>query len=395
MADTGGRRGSVRKDAARGTWYVIADVAEVGALQRKQVRRRGFATEREAHRALTKLLVELDAGSYVQPDLKTTLTEYVTETWLPSLVVRNRRPSTVESYRRNLEVHVLPRFGQRPLIRVTTADLDRLYADLLVGSEDRRKLAPRTVRYIHTILHGVFGHAVQKGHLAGNPCLRADAPSPKACRSRTMKTWNAAQLRIFPESLDGDRFRAPLLLLATTGMRRGEMLGLKWSDLRLDEGELDVVRSLGLVSDRLVVGEPKTERGRRIVSLDPATVVALRQHRTQQLEERMLIGPGYLDEDWVFAMPDGRPTHPGRFTRIFDRRVQAAGLPRIRLHDLRHTWATLALRAGINPKVVQERIGHASVAITLDLYTHVDRETHAAAAAAVSGLFLDSVSTSV
>jgi integrase len=391
VTDTGGRRGSVRKDPARGSWYVIADVAEVGALQRKQVRRRGFASEREAHRALTKLLGELDAGSYVQPDLKTTLTEYVTETWLPSLVVRNRRPSTLESYRRNLEVHVLPRLGTRPLVRVTTADLDRLYADLLVGPGDRRKLAPRTVRYIHTILHGVFGHAVQKGHLAVNPCLRADAPEPKACRSRTMKTWTAAQMRTFLGSLDGDRFRAPLLLLATTGMRRGEALGLKWSDLRLDEGELDIVRSLGLVNDRLVVGDPKTERGRRIVSLDPATVVALRQHRAEQVQERLLIGPGYLDEDWVFAMPDGRPTHPGRFTRVFDRRGEAAGLPRIRLHDLRHTWATLALRAGINPKVVQERIGHASVAITLDLYTHVDRETHAAAAAAVSGLFLDPV----
>jgi integrase len=391
VTDTGGRRGSVRKDPRRGTWYVIADVADVGALQRKQVRRRGFATEREAHRALTKLLGELDGGNYVSPDLKTTLTEYVEETWLPSLVVRNRRPSTLESYRRNLEVHVLPRLGHRPLARVTTADLDRLYADLLVGASGRRALAPRSVRYIHTIMYGVFGHAVQKGHLAVNPCMRADAPDPKACRSRTMKTWTADDLRRFLVSLDGDRFRAPLLLLATTGMRRGEALGLKWGDLRLDQGELDIVRSLGLVDNRIVLGLPKTERGRRIVSLDPATVSALRQHRAEQLQERLLVGPGYLDQDWVFAMPDGRPVHPGRFTRIFDRRASAAELPRIRLHDLRHTWATLAMRAGINPKVVQERIGHASVAITLDLYTHVDRETHAAAAAAVSGLFLDPV----
>lgn len=391
MTDAGGRRGSVGKDVGRGTWFMIADVAEVGALQRKQIRRRGFATERAAHRALTKLLGELDAGSYVQPDPRTTLREYVAEAWLPSLVVRNRRASTLESYRRNLEVHVLPRLGQRPLVRVVTEDLDRLYADLLIGANGRKALAPRTVRYIHTILHGVFDHAVQKGHLAVNPCLRADAPQPKACRSPTMKTWTAAQLRAFLTSLDGDRFRAPLLLLATTGMRRGEALGLKWSDLRLEEGELDIVRSLGLVNDQLVVGDPRTERGRRIVSLDPATVLALREHRTEQAQERLLIGPGYFDQDWVFAMPDGRPTHPGRFTRIFDRRAQAASLPRIRLHDLRHTWATIALRAGINPKVVQERIGHASVAITLDLYTHVDRETHAAAAAAVGGLILDPV----
>jgi integrase len=160
-----------------------------------------------------------------------------------------------------------------------------------------------------------------------------------------MKTWTATQLRTFLASLDGDRFRAPLLLLATTGMRRGEALGLKWSDLRLDEGELDIVRSLGLVNDRLVVGDQKTEGGRRIVSLDPATVAALRQHRTEQVQERLLSSsvPATSTRTGSSQLPDGRPTHPGRFTRIFDRRAQAAGLPRIRLHDLRHTWATPAL----------------------------------------------------
>jgi integrase len=388
VADTGGRRGSVRRDKARGTFYVVVDVSEVGAATRKQIKRRGFATEREAHRALTRLLTELDAGSYVAPDLKTTLRDYVENTWLPALAVRNRRPSTIESYKRNLRVHVFPRLGLRPLSRITTPDLDRLYADLLAGASGRRPLSPRTVRYIHTILHGVFQHAVLKGNLAVNPCQRADAPEPKACRSREMKTWTAEQLRHFLATLEGDRFRAPLLLLATTGMRRGEALGLKWSDLRLEEAELDIRRTLGLIDDRIVVGSPKTDAGWRAVSLDDASVAALRLHRTEQLRERLLVGPEYCDEDWVFAMPDGRPMHPGRFTRIFDRRRAAAGLPRIRLHDLRHTWATLALRAGINPKIVQERIGHASVAITLDTYTHTDRQQHAAAAAAVSALFL-------
>lgn len=386
MANTGGRRGSVRKDTRRGTWTVVVDTADVGSTARAQVRRRGFETEREAQRALTTVVAQLDAGTYVRPDLKTTLTEYVEQTWLPAIRVRQLRASTVESYRRNLVVHVLPRIGHRPLSLITTADLDRLYADLLAGAH-RRPLAPRSVRYIHTVLLGLFGHAIRKGHVGSNPCTYADVPSPKACRSREMDTWSAEQLGIFLRSLTGDPFRAPLFLLATTGMRRGEALGLQWTDLRLDEGQLDVRRTLGSVANNLVIGEPKTDKGRRTVSLDPPTVQVLREHRAEQLRIRLARGAVFVNEDWVFCQPDGQPLHPTRFQRVFHRRVHAAGLPKIRLHDLRHTWATLALRAGVNPKIVQERIGHASVAITLDLYTHLDREQHDAAARAVTSLF--------
>jgi integrase len=386
MANTGGRRGSVRKDTRRGTWTVVVDTADVGSTARQQVRRRGFTSEREAQRALTTVVAQLDAGTYVRPDLKTTLTEYVEQTWLPAIRVRQLRASTVESYRRNLRVHVLPRIGHRPLSLITTAELDRLYADLLAGVH-RRPLAPRSVRYIHTVLLGLFGHAMRKGHVGANPCTYADVPSPKACRSREMDTWSAEQLGVFLRSLEGDPFRAPLFLLATTGMRRGEALGLQWTDVRLDEGQLDIRRTLGSVANNLVVGEPKTDKGRRTVSLDPPTVQVLREHRAEQLRTRLSMGAAFVDEGWVFCQPDGQPLHPTRFQRVFHRRVEAAGLPKIRLHDLRHTWATLALRAGVNPKIVQERIGHASVAITLDLYTHLDRDQHDAAARAVTALF--------
>jgi integrase len=388
MADTAGRRGSVRRDPGRRTWTVVVDAADIGAATRKQVRRRGYRTEREAQQALTEILRELDRGSYVAPDLSTTLQDYAEQTWLPALQVRHRRPSTLESYRRNLRVHVFPRLGRRPLAKVGVGDLDRLYADLLAGAGCRRPLSPRTVRYVHTILHGLFAHAVLKGYLATNPCKRADAPGPRACRSRHMTTWTPEQLRRFLESLPVDRFRAPLFLLATTGMRRGEVLGLRWSDLRLDDFELDVRRTLGSVDNDLVVSDPKTDSGRRTVSLDATTAALLRQHRVEQLRERLATPGATSDHDWVFAHADGTPMHPTRFGRVFVRRVEAAGVPVIRLHDLRHTWASLALRAGVNPKIVQERMGHASVAITLDLYTHTDRAQHAEAAQAVARLFL-------
>jgi integrase len=203
-----------------------------------------------------------------------------------------------------------------------------------------------------------------------------------------MTTWTAEQLRTFLTALPADRFYAPLFLLATTGMRLGEALGLQWADIRLDDAELDVRRTLGLIAGRIVVGEPKTRSGLRTVSLDPATVEVLRAHRKTQLAERLARGAASGDGDWVFTQAGGGTLHPTRFRRAFHRRTADAGVPKLRVHDLRHTWATLALRAGVNPKIVQERIGHASVAITLDLYTHTDRDLHAQAARAVSDLFV-------
>jgi integrase len=369
-------------------------VTEAGAAKRRQLRRRGFASAKEARQALHQVLVELDAGRFVAPDRTTTLATYVADVWLPMLDTRRRKPSTIESYRRNLRVHILPRLGNRPLCDIKPAELDRLYADLLVGVGCRRPLSPRTVRYVHTILHGIFAHAIKKEVLAANPCVRADPPEARMCRSREMRTWTAEQVRRFLAGLEGgDRYRAPLHLLATTGMRRGEALGLKWDDLDLDHYELVVRRTLGNVDYEITVGEPKTFAGRRTVALDAATVAVLREHRALQLRERLAAGSAYTDDGWVFTMADGRPMHPNAFYRVFLRRVAASGLPTIRLHDLRHTWATLALRAGVHPKIVQERIGHASIAITLDLYTHTDRDLHAAAAEAVAGLVSGRAST--
>jgi integrase len=207
------------------------------------------------------------------------------------------------------------------------------------------------VRYIHTVLLGVFGHAVRKGHLSVNPCTRADVPSPKACRSREMTTWTASQLRTFLRALDGDPFRAPLFLLATTGMRRGEALGLKWTDLRLDDGQLDIRRGLGLVAGRIVVGDPKTEKGRRTVSLDPPTVTVLREHRAEQLRQRLLLGPGFRDEGWVFCQPDGKPLHPTRFQRVFHRRTAAAGVPRVKSRSVVYRLILLVVPRRVAPRV--------------------------------------------
>jgi integrase len=201
-----------------------------------------------------------------------------------------------------------------------------------------------------------------------------------------MKTWTAAELRRFLAHVEGERLYGAWVVAATTGMRRGEVLALRWRDVDLTLGRLSISQQVTTLGNRPVVSSPKTAKSRRLVALDPATVEALRGHRVAQAEERLLMGPGYRDEDLVFAWPDGRPIHPDVFSQWFDRHLQAAGLPRIRLHDLRHTHATLALAAGIHPKVVSERLGHSTISITPDTYSHVSPGLQEEAAVRVADL---------
>jgi integrase len=186
-------------------------------------------------------------------------------------------------------------------------------------------------------------------------------------------TWTSDDLKEFLVSVSGHRLYAAFVVLATTGMRRGEALGLRWTDLDLDAGELSIANTITTAgTGPLVIGPPKTARSRRQVFLDDATLAVLREHRKRQREERLAVGPAWdASQALVFCDELGAPIRPDWFSREFRRLLRRAGLPEIRLHDIRHTYATLALKAGMHPKVVSERLGHATVGITLDLYSHV------------------------
>jgi integrase len=171
-------------------------------------------------------------------------------------------------------------------------------------------------------------------------------------------------------------------------MRRGEVAGLRWPDVDLEAARISPRRPRVVVNYEVVVSEPKTAKGRRSLALDPATVAALREHWTRQLEQRLAIGPRWQDSGLVFTWPDGRPIHPHRFSKWFEQHTGAAGLPKIRLHDVRHSYATAALAAGVPAKVVSERLGHANIAITMDTYSHVLPGLDAQAAGTVARLIL-------
>jgi integrase len=201
-----------------------------------------------------------------------------------------------------------------------------------------------------------------------------------------MTVWTPAELASFLGGVEGHRYGPLVRVAAMTGLRRSEFCGLRWADIDLDAAALMVRQSVQLVDGRIVVGAVKTARSRRRVDLDAGTVAVLRAHRRTQASERLMVGAGWRDHDLVFTAPDGSPLNPDTITQWFDRTVRRTELPRIRLHDLRHTHATHLLAAGVNVKIVSDRLGHASVAFTLDTYGHVMPGQQASAAAAVAAL---------
>jgi integrase len=234
--------------------------------------------------------------------------------------------------------------------------------------------------------HRACKDAVRWNRLPRNPVDAADPPKVSGSDRAEMKTWNAEQLGAFLTSAKDDRLYALWHTLAMTGMRRGEALGLLWDDVDLEAGRIAVRRALIPCRGEVVVSEPKTARGRRSVALDPETVEVLKAQAARQLDEQHQWDELWVETGLVFTQENGEALHPELMTRRFRQAVKRAMLPDMRLHDLRHTHATLALRAGVHPKVVSERLGHSTVSFTLDVYSHAIPAMQEEAAALIAGL---------
>jgi integrase len=395
---TRARAAAPKKDPKTGTWSFVID--DPRHESRKQVRRRGFATKNEALAELNRIAANIAAGTHV--DVSSLTVETYLRDWLTNTLPVTVAESTAFSYRRNLETHVIPRIGGVKLQKLTGPMLNRLYSDLLAPGANRRTpdkgLSRKTVNYVATILHRAFGDAVRHGLLARNPADLADPPTARrqSVNRETVKVWTAGQLGGFlrQSEAESDRDFALWRLIASTGMRRGEALGLRWSDLELEASTVTITQQLTVVNHELVVTAPKTAASLRTVALDDRTVAALRSHRARRAEERLLLGLGQASPtDLVFAEPNGDPLHPEATSKRFDRRAKRYGLPHIGVHGLRHTWATLALQSGVHPRVVQERLGHSSIAVTLGIYSHVLDGQDLGAAKQVAALFDDQVVT--
>lgn len=391
MTATKSKTAGPKKDV-NGTWGFVVDVGGSDG-KRHQARRHGFRTKKEAQEALDALRVSVTSQTFVAP-AKATVAEYLAG-WLDGLPTSGLRPSTIDGYRRNV-AYLTPRIGAVRLDQLTAMHLNPVYSELLTAGRRQRTggLSPRSVRYIHVVLHKALADAVDQGILARNVAAKAKPPSNKSTRPKEMAWWKPAELKAFLDFTAAERLGPLFRVAAMTGMRRGEVCGLRWVDVDLDAGRLEVRQQLlavrgdrGTERGEIQFSErTKTDHGRRSIDLDVATVTVLKAQRARQSAERLAIGAGYRDHDLVFAEVDGTPLDPESVACTFNRRVARSGLPRIRFHDLRHTHVAHLIAAAEQPLLIARRLGHASAAFTQDRYGHLFEQAGSQAASAVAAM---------
>jgi integrase len=318
-------------------------------------------TRREVDEKLTKAKAERDTGFVFDAD-NLTLGNYL-DRWINDSVRDTVRQRTWERYEQIVRVHIKPALGRVKLKNITPTHARALYREKLDTG-----LAPRTVNYIHTTLSKALKDAVADGLIARNPASSVKAPRPK---KKEIRPLSSEQAKAFLKAVRGNRFEAAFVVALHCGLREGEILGLKWSDVDMYAGTLQVRRTLSEALAGHLFEPPKNGKGRN-VKLTARAVEALRNHLTRQIEEIESLGDRYRDQGLVFPSQVGTPMNAKNLTaRSFKPLLKRAKLPNIRFHDLRHTFATLMLQNGEHPKVVQEMLGHATIAITMDTYSHV------------------------
>lgn len=345
-------------------------------------------TQAEVRRKLTEARRNLDTGAGVIADERLTVTGYL-EQWRERMRPPRVRFSTYTRYTQLLG-YVIRDYGARRLIDLTPSQVATLYQRVQrPKAEGGAGISATTAHHLHVVLHKALGDAVKLGLLTANVTDRVDAPK---LRRAPIQPLTAVESRRLLEAAQGDRLEALYVLALTTGMRLGELLALTWRHVDLETRKLQVVASLQRAEKGWKPGEPKTTRSRRQIALSPMAVEALRARRTAQLAERLAAGSAWQHADLVFATAVGTAFDPVNINRVEYRRVLAkAGLPLRRFHDLRHTAATLMLLGNVPAKVVSERLGHAAIAITLDIYSHVLPDMQRDAADVVEAILRSSI----
>jgi integrase len=355
-------RGSLRQ-RSDGSWQVRLTDHDPATGKRKwrSVTIRG--TKKQAEAELTRLLRDMDTGTFTAPT-RITIREFL-DKWLTDYVaVHVPKESTREGYARKVRNHILPALGGIVLTKLTAVKVQEFYRAKLDAG-----LSTTSVNDIHRVLHRALEIAVKGGLVGKNVC---DATEPPKKRRVEMQTWTPEECQRFLAVSRESRYHPLLATAIYTGLRQGELLGMRWRDVDLDAEVLVVQQTLEKAGAEPVFGTPKTAKSRRAVPLSPELVLLLRQWRAKQNEERLSLGPLYRDYGLVYTIPGGAPISRHNFgRRDFARLIQAAKVPKIRFHDLRHSFASLLLGANVDLKIVSEMLGHSTIGITADTYGHL------------------------
>lgn len=368
---------------SEGLWVGVATVG-IDLVTGKPKRPTFYGqTRAEVAGKLAEAVQQAKTGQYIEPS-KTTLGEWL-DVWMTTYKKGQLRQGTFENYRLLIETHIKPRLGNIPISKLQTHMLQNFYTDKLTSGrlDGSGGLGARMIRHLHVIINQSLEQAAKESLIMRNP---ARYTSPPVAKSPKVSPPTAAELQTLAGAAASDRFYPAFVVAITCGVRRGELLGLCWDSVDLESGSITIRRQLVVRKGGAVLDETtKTAAGGRTIALTDDGIREIKALRKRQLEEKLLMGRAYDDRGLVFCWEDGRPLAPNAFLSRFQTILANAGLRRIRLHDLRHAHASLLLLRGVPAKLVQERLGHSSIAMTLDIYSHIMPEMQRMAADTLAG----------
>ncbi|WP_070120421.1 site-specific integrase [Bacillus marinisedimentorum] len=354
-------KGSIKKNKATGKWDFIVDVGKDPKTgRRKQKRKRGFHTKREAENALASLLNELNNGTFIEPT-KLTVNEFFEE-WLKERLSQVSR-HTYKTHTSLYKHHIQPLLGGLELCSINSSLLQK-YVNELVTQTD---LHVNSIRKVVSLLKLGFAKAKRLGLIQHNPVTNIDMPREV---KPNLGVWTIEETQKFLQYTFNYRYYIAYLLAINTGMRKGEILGLRWRDINFEENIIYINQILE-PDGKVFKSGAKTSSGVRSIHISRHLLLQLKKEKVERNQERLKIGSSYNDNDLVVCTKYGNPVDPPSFSKRFKELSAKAGLPVIRFHDLRHTHATMLIQQNVNPKVISERLGHSNIQITLNLYSHV------------------------
>lgn len=355
-----------------GRWLIRWEVGADGATGRKRKSKVVKGTRREAEKELTRIKAELDQGTYFEAT-RETVSDYL-ERWLTDVAALKASDRSLVGYRLWIREFIIPRLGAIELARLQPMRVQQFYIEMLTNGRKKalpdgtKGLSSHSVLHIHRILRNALGQAVRWQLIPRNPC---DAVEPPKLVEREMNATDEAGVAKLLENFRDTPLYVPVLLATHCGLRRGEILGLRWQDVDLDQGTLSVNQSAEVINGEVRFKAPKTKKSRRTIALPLLVVQALKAHIVQQRGERLATGADYQESGLVVCKPDGRAWRPTAFTQSFRWHKAKTDAAHLRFHDLRHSHASILGKAGVPLATISRRLGHSQISTTANVYSHL------------------------
>lgn len=313
-----------------------------------------------------EMISEIEKGCYVAKK-NITVQEWI-DTWMEVYAIPNISPTTLSGYEGMINRYINPLLGHVKVQDLTALTIQAWVNRIRISPVSGNELAPATVKHTYHVLKGALDKAVLSGVIHRTPCVGITLPKGKR---KAPVVYNEADMKHLIRAAEGTEMELVIDLELCMGMRRGELLGLQWDDIDWQNRQIHIHRNRVVVKGKSIVKEPKTAAGNRIIDVPERLIQKLHRHRVKCFENKLRLGRRYEDTDFIIVHPDGKPIYPEYISQMFTKLQISAGLPKCRFHDLRHLCASIMLKQGVDVKVAQERLGHADIATTLNIYTHV------------------------